>query len=49
VVQILDLANIGSTLAVSTQDLGILHGKRHLELIGRADPDQLRGCSLNYE
>ncbi|MEM6885276.1 MAG: hypothetical protein AAF571_09605 [Verrucomicrobiota bacterium] len=49
VIQILDLANIGSVLAVSTQDLGIMHGDRHLELLGRVDSESLRGCSLNYE
>ncbi len=49
VIQILDLANIGSVLAVSTQDLGIMHGDRHLELLGRIDAEELRGCSLNYE
>jgi len=49
VIQILDLANIGSVLAVSTLDAGIMHGDRHLELLGRVDADELRGCSLNYE
>ncbi len=49
VVQIIDLANIGSVLAVSTLDVGIKHGDRHLELLGRIDAESLRGCSLHYE
>lgn len=49
VVQIIDLANIGSVLAVSTMDTGIMHGDRYLELLGRMDPESLRGCSLSYE
>lgn len=49
IVQIIDLANIGSVLAISTLDTGIMHGDRHLELLGRVDAESLRGCSLNYE
>lgn len=49
IVQIFDLANVGSVLAVSTLDAGIMHGDQHLELLGRIDSESLRGCSLNYE
>jgi len=47
-VQILDLANQGSVLSLATMDAGIYH-RRGLELCGRIQTDDLRGCSLNYE
>ena len=44
ILRIFDLANLGSVLAIETQDLAIRRGER-FELIGR-DPGALpRGCS----
>ena len=43
--EITDLANVGSALCVLTEDLA----KRHedgFELLGRAEPTESRGCSL---
>lgn len=48
IVEIIDLANVGSVLAISTMDAGIRHN-RGLELCGRIDTASLRGCSLQYE
>jgi hypothetical protein len=49
VIQIIDLANVGSVLAVSTLDAGVMHSGDRLELLGRIDSESLRGCSLHYE
>jgi hypothetical protein len=46
--KIVDLANIGSVMAVQTEDLGRMEG-RGFELIGRAAGSEARGCSLSYE
>lgn len=43
-----DLANIGSVVAVQTEDLGRMKGKG-FEVIGRARGSEARGCSLSYE
>ncbi|MGF1678312.1 MAG: hypothetical protein ACFCUX_03850 [Candidatus Methylacidiphilales bacterium] len=48
IVEVIDLANVGSVLAVSTSDAGIPH-RRGLELVGRMPTESLRGCSLSYE
>ncbi len=40
-----DLANIGSVLAVLTDDIGVLHGRR-LTLRGRREGAEPRGCAL---
>jgi hypothetical protein len=43
--EIVDLANLGSVLAVRTQDFAMRHGPREFSLLGR-DPGALpRGCS----
>jgi hypothetical protein len=44
-VRIFDLANVFSTLAIQTEDLGIRRGNG-FELIGRAQLSEPRGCSL---
>ena len=44
-IQIIDLANVWSVLAVQTEDLGIRRGDG-FELIGRASLAESRGCSL---
>lgn len=47
--EIVDLANVGSVLAVRTQDFAIRHGAREFTLLGR-DPGALpRGCSRGAE
>lgn len=43
-----DLANLGSVLAVQTEDLG-REVRGGFELLGRARGSQARGCSLSYE
>ena len=44
-VRVFDLANVFSVLAVQTEDLAVRRGER-LELIGRAEGGEARGCSL---
>jgi len=44
-IQIFDLANMNSVMAVQTEDLAIRRG-RGFELIGRAELAEPRGCSL---
>jgi phenylacetate-coenzyme A ligase PaaK-like adenylate-forming protein len=44
-VNVIDLANINSCAFIATQDLGRLHGRR-LELMGRFDNSDVRGCNL---
>jgi hypothetical protein len=43
-----DLANLGSVMAVQTEDLGRAKGKG-FELLGRLRGSEARGCSLTYE
>jgi hypothetical protein len=45
-IQVVDLANVWSVLAVQTEDLGIRRGNG-FELVGRAVQADPRGCSLN--
>jgi hypothetical protein len=47
-ISVVDLANLGSTVHLLTQDLGRLEGDR-LRLLGRAAGAELRGCSLMVE
>jgi hypothetical protein len=44
-IQVFDLANIGSVLAVQTEDLGVRR-EDGFELIGRETLAEPRGCSL---
>jgi acyl-CoA synthetase (AMP-forming)/AMP-acid ligase II len=44
-IQICDLANVGSVMAVQTEDLGVRRGNG-FELLGRATLAEPRGCSL---
>ncbi|MEO8427862.1 MAG: hypothetical protein ABI651_12200 [Verrucomicrobiota bacterium] len=44
-IQVFDLANVNSVMAVQTEDLAIRHGRR-FELIGRTELAEPRGCSL---
>jgi hypothetical protein len=43
--RILDLANVGSVLAIQTEDLAVRRGEG-FELLGRAAFAEARGCSL---
>jgi hypothetical protein len=43
-----DLANRPSVMVVQTEDLGRV-SRDGIELLGRANNTELRGCSLNYE
>lgn len=43
-----DLANVGSVMAVQTEDIGRVSGGG-FEVLGRAPGADLRGCSLSYE
>ncbi len=47
-VNVIDLANVNSCCFIATQDLGRLHGQR-LELMGRFDESDIRGCNLMLE
>lgn len=47
--RIIDLANRGSTIAVQTEDVAIVHGQREFTLLGRAAAATPKGCSLSAE
>jgi hypothetical protein len=44
----LDLANVGSVIALQTEDVGIVRGEG-FEIVGRAAGAELRGCALLVE
>jgi hypothetical protein len=44
-IRIIDLANVFSVMAIQTEDLGVRRADG-FELVGRAQPAELRGCSL---
>lgn len=43
---LVDMANIDSCSFIGTDDLGILHPNNQLEIIGRLDGSEQRGCNL---
>jgi hypothetical protein len=45
-INIIDLANIHSCCFIATQDLGRRHKKGQVEVLGRFDASELRGCNL---
>jgi phenylacetate-coenzyme A ligase PaaK-like adenylate-forming protein len=45
-VNIIDLANIDSCSFLATQDLGKIHNNGQLEILGRFDQSDIRGCNL---
>ncbi|HWN43015.1 MAG TPA: hypothetical protein VNW71_12395 [Thermoanaerobaculia bacterium] len=47
-IAVYDLANLGSTVHVLTEDLGVAEGEG-FRLLGRAAGAELRGCSLVVE
>lgn len=48
-INIIDLANQNSCSFIATQDLGRAHSNRRLELLGRFDNSDVRGCNLMVE
>ncbi len=48
-IRVLDLANLGSSICLATEDLGIVHADGGLEVLGRATGAEPRGCSLPAE
>jgi len=44
-IQVCDLANVRSVMAIQTEDLAVRHGDG-FELLGRAELAEPRGCSL---
>lgn len=47
-INVIDLANINSCSFIATQDLGRLHKSGGLELMGRYDNSDIRGCNLMF-
>jgi hypothetical protein len=45
-INIIDLANFHSCAFIETQDLGRWDEKGHLEILGRFDNSEIRGCNL---
>lgn len=45
-INVIDLANVNSCCFIATQDLGKLNDKNQLEIIGRFDHSDVRGCNL---
>lgn len=48
-VQIIDLANVNTCSFLQTQDIGFLDKDGNLNLLGRPDTAEARGCSLLYD
>ncbi|MBA3664375.1 MAG: acyl transferase [Bacteroidetes bacterium] len=48
-INVIDLANINSCSFIATQDLGRLDNNNQLELMGRYDNSDIRGCNLMIE
>jgi hypothetical protein len=45
-INIVDLANLGSSAFIATQDLGKLNADGSFEVLGRFDDSDIRGCNL---
>lgn len=45
-INIIDLANVNSCSFIATQDLGKLHDNNQVEILGRFDQSDVRGCNL---
>ena len=45
-INIIDLANVHSCAFIATQDLGKIHENGTLEVLGRFDQSDIRGCNL---
>lgn len=48
-INVIDLANVHSCCFIATKDLGRLHSDGSLELMGRYDNSDVRGCNLMLE
>jgi phenylacetate-coenzyme A ligase PaaK-like adenylate-forming protein len=48
-INVIDLANVNYCSFIATKDLGRLHEGRRLELLGRYDESDVRGCNLMIE
>ena len=46
VINIIDFANIYSCSFIATEDLGRVHEDGSIEILGRLDSAQIRGCNL---
>ena len=49
VLALVDLANRGSAVAIRTADLGVAHEDGRVEVLGRAQGLEARGCSLSFD
>lgn len=45
-INVIDLANLYSCSFIATQDLGKVDNKGHIEILGRFDNSDIRGCNL---
>jgi len=45
-INVIDLANINSCAFIATKDLGRYVKKNQLEILGRFDNSDIRGCNL---
>ncbi len=45
-INVIDLANINSCSFIATQDLGKIYADRSVEILGRFDNSDIRGCNL---
>lgn len=45
-INVIDLANINSCAFIATQDLGKMHSTDEIEIMGRFDNSDIRGCNL---
>lgn len=45
-INVIDFANINSCSFIATDDLGRFHANNQLEILGRLDHSDLRGCNL---
>lgn len=45
-INVIDLANLNSCSFIATQDLGKIHKNHQIEILGRFDNSDIRGCNL---
>ena len=48
-IRVVDLANLGSVMALQTEDVGVRHADGRFEVLGRVAAAPPRGCSLDAE
>ncbi len=49
IINVIDLGNINTCSFLQTGDLGIINENQQLEVLGRYNPDEVRGCIQMYE